>query len=81
MGLTAAGSVIVIACVAALVVTKTSFVPFVKQRWNMQSYEPVDSERSINSISLRDIKVENEAVSEAASSTRSRSPGRTQALP
>lgn len=78
MGLTAA--VIVLACVAAVVVTKTNFVPFVKQRWNMQSYEAVDSERSINSISLPDIVVEDEAVSEAASSTRSRSPGRTQAL-
>lgn len=77
------GSVMALVCAAALVVTKTNVVPLVKERWNMQSYEAVESEQSVsaeNTIALRDIKVDNEVVPESPSSARSRSPARTQAL-
>ena len=72
----------VLVSVAALIVTKTNVVPLVKERWNVQSYEAVESEQSvngINTISLQDIKVDNEAASAAPTSARSRSPTRTQA--
>ena len=58
-------------------------VSLVKEHWNMQSYEAVESEQSVdaeNSIPSRDIKVDNEGAPESPSSARSRSPGRTQAL-
>lgn len=58
-------------------------VSIVKERWNMQSYEAVEPAQSSNTgniISLQDIKVDNDAVSEAPSSARSRSPARTQAF-
>lgn len=80
VALVTAGTVVIV-CAAALLVTKTRLVPLVKERWNMQPYESVDPERSVNSIDtipLRDIKVDNEATSEAPTSARSRSPGRTQ---
>ena len=63
MGLLAAGSIMAIVCAVALTVTKTNLVPFVKQRWNMQPYEAVESERptnSTNSIPLQNIKVDSE---------------------
>ena len=77
------GSVLVLVCAAALVVTKTNVVPFVKERWNMQLYEAVESEQSAdaeNPIPLRNIRVNNEAVPESPSSARSRSPARTTSL-
>ena len=70
-------------CAAALIVTQTNVVPLVKERWNTQSYEAVESEQSVNTentIPLRDIKVDNEAVPESPSSACCRSPGRTQAV-
>ena len=82
-GLATIGSVVVFVCAAAVVVTKTNFVPLLKERWNMQSYEAVESVQSVssnNTIPLRDIKVDSEAASEAPSSARSRSPSRTQAF-
>ncbi|KAL3138709.1 hypothetical protein ABBQ32_006464 [Trebouxia sp. C0010 RCD-2024] len=80
-GLVTAGGVVIVVYAAAMVATKTSFIQLVKEQWNMQPYESVDPEQSVNSINtiqLRDIKVDNEATSEASSSARSRSPGRTQ---
>lgn len=73
----------VLASAAVLIVTKTNLVPLVKEQWSMQSYEAVESEQSesaINTISLQDIKVDNEAVSAPPTSARSRSPTRTQAF-
>ena len=82
-GLVTVGSVMVAVCAAALIVTRTNAISVVKERWNMQSYEAVEPEQSVNNvntISLQDIKVDNDAVSEAPSSARSRSPARTQAF-
>ena len=77
------GSVMVAVCTAALIVTRTNTVSVVKERRNMQSYEAVEPEQpvnTINTISLQDIKVDSDAVSEALSSARSRSPAQTQGL-
>lgn len=82
-GLATVGSLMIIVCAAALLVTKTNVVPLVKERWNMQLYEAVQSEQSVdaeNTIPLSDIKVDSEAVSGSPSSARSRSPARTQAF-
>ncbi len=79
-GAAAVGAMLVIVCAVALVVRKTNLVTSLKDRWQAQPYEAVgDTGKATTAggISLSDVRIDNEAVSDAASSTRSRSPGRT----
>ena len=71
---------LIIVCAVALVVRKTNLVTSLKDRWQAQPYEAVGvtgKATAAGGISLSDVRIDNEAVSDAASSTRSRSPGRT----
>ena len=79
-GAAAVGAMLIIVCAVALVVRKTNLVTSLKDRWQAQPYEAVGDTgkaAAAGSISLSDVRIDNEAVSDAASSTRSRSPGRT----
>lgn len=79
-GAAAVGGMLVIVCAVALVVRRTNLVTSLKDRWQAQPYEAVGDTgkaTAAGGISLSDVRIDNEAVSDAASSTRSRSPGRT----
>ena len=79
-GAAAVGAMLIIVCAVALVVRKTNLVTGLKDRWQAQPYEAVrdtGKATAAGGISLSDVRIDNEAVSDAASSTRSRSPGRT----
>ena len=79
-GAAAVGAMLVIVCAVALVVRRTNLVTSLKDGWQAQPYEAVGDTgkaTAAGGISLSDVRIDNEALSDAASSTRSRSPGRT----
>ena len=79
-GVAVVGGLMVIACAVILVVKKTNFVTSLTERWQAQPYEAVGEDGKASapgSISLSDVRIDHDTVSDGPSSTRSRSPGRT----